>query len=79
VPIGVPNVCGKTRSPKIIDMLSIKNSSMLMISVSENFLEESDWCFFHKIISVLSKHNVFVSTMTILFYETQLSFYYFIT
>jgi hypothetical protein len=35
----------KTRPPNIANMLSIKNSSMLKISVSENFLVESEWCF----------------------------------
>jgi hypothetical protein len=35
----------KNRSPNITNMLSIRNSSMLMISVSENFLVESE-CFF---------------------------------
>jgi hypothetical protein len=34
------------RCPKITNM-SIKNSSMLMISISENFLVESE-CFFTK-------------------------------
>jgi hypothetical protein len=35
----------KTRPPNIANMLSIKNSSMLMISVSENVLVESEWFF----------------------------------
>jgi hypothetical protein len=35
----------KTRPPSIANMLSIKNSSMLMISVSENVLVESEWFF----------------------------------
>jgi len=30
----------------IPNMLSIKNSSALMISVSDNFLVESEWLFF---------------------------------
>ena len=30
---------------KITNMLSIKTSSMLMISVLENILVESEWCF----------------------------------
>jgi uncharacterized protein YaeQ len=29
----------------IANVLSINNSSMLKISVSENFLVESEWCF----------------------------------
>jgi hypothetical protein len=37
VPIGI-----KTRPPNIANMLSIKNSSMLKISVSANFLVESE-------------------------------------
>jgi hypothetical protein len=45
VPIGMPTVCWKTRLPNIANMLSIKNSSMLKISVLENFLVESEWCF----------------------------------
>jgi hypothetical protein len=43
----MPTVCWKTRPPKITNMLSIKNSNMLMISVSENFLVELE-CFFTK-------------------------------
>jgi hypothetical protein len=42
----MPTVCWKTRPPKITNLLSIKNSSMLKKSVSENFLVESEWCFF---------------------------------
>jgi len=38
--------------PNIPNMLSIKNSSMLMISVSENFLVESEWVFFYQTRSV---------------------------
>jgi hypothetical protein len=38
----------KNTSTKITNMLSIKKSSMLMISVSENFLVESEWGFFTK-------------------------------
>jgi hypothetical protein len=52
------------RPPKIRNMLSIKNSSMLMTSVSENFLVESEWVFFlYKIRSVPSYHKVCVSTL----------------
>ena len=36
----------KTGPSNIANMWSIKNSSMLMISVSENFLVESEWFFF---------------------------------
>jgi hypothetical protein len=36
-------VCCKTCPPNIENMLSIKNSSMLMISVSENFYVESEY------------------------------------
>jgi len=36
----MPSVCSKTCPPNIANMLSIKNSSMLMISVSENFFVE---------------------------------------
>ena len=36
----------KTRPPNIANMLSIKNSSMLKISVSENFLVESRVVFY---------------------------------
>ena len=43
-----------------------------MISVSENFLVESEWVFFYKIRSVPSWHKIFVSTLAILFHETQL-------
>jgi hypothetical protein len=39
----------KLYDKKIKNMLSIKNSSMLMISVSENFLVESEWFYFYKI------------------------------
>jgi hypothetical protein len=35
----------KTHPSNIANMLSIKNSGMLKISVSENFLVESEWCF----------------------------------
>jgi hypothetical protein len=42
-----------TRCFNITNMLSIKNSNMLMISVSENFLVESEW-FLYKIRSVSS-------------------------
>jgi hypothetical protein len=34
-------VCLKTRPPNVTNMLLIKNWSILIISVSENFLEES--------------------------------------
>ena len=56
VPIGMPTVCCKTRPPKITNMLSIKNSSMLMIPVSENSLAESGW-FLKKIRSVSIKEG----------------------
>ena len=46
VPIGIPTVCWRTRPPKITNMLSIKNSSLLMISVSVSFLVESVFDFF---------------------------------
>ena len=62
--IGMPIVCRKTRPP-ITNMLSIKNSSILMISVSENFLVES--VFFDKVRFVPSLDKVFVSTLAILF------------
>jgi hypothetical protein len=42
VPIGMPTVCWKTRPLNIANMLSIKHSSMLRISVSENPLVESE-------------------------------------
>ena len=42
----MPTVCLKTRPSKTTNMLSIKNSSMLMTSVSENILIESEWFFF---------------------------------
>ena len=45
VPIGIPTVCCKTRPSNITNMLSIKNSRMLMISVSENVLVDPE-CFF---------------------------------
>ena len=38
----MPTVCWKTRPPSIANMLSIKNSNMLKISVSVNFLVESE-------------------------------------
>jgi hypothetical protein len=41
----MPTVCCKTRPPNIANLLSIKNTNMLKISVSENFLVESEWCF----------------------------------
>jgi hypothetical protein len=44
VPIGMPTVCCKIRSLSITHMLSFKYSNMLKISVSENFLVESEWC-----------------------------------
>ena len=34
-----------TRPPNITNMLSIKNSGILMMSVSKNLLKESEWCF----------------------------------
>jgi len=40
-------VCGKTRPPNIANMLSIKNSRMLAISVLENIFVESE-CFIYK-------------------------------
>ena len=40
VPIGKRLSVENNRSPKITNMLSIKNSSMLRISVSENSLVE---------------------------------------
>jgi hypothetical protein len=41
----MPTFCGKVRTPSIINILSIKTSSTLMILVSENFLLEKE-CFF---------------------------------
>jgi hypothetical protein len=41
----MPNVCWKTRPPNLANILSIKNSSMLKISVSENFLDLSHWAW----------------------------------
>jgi hypothetical protein len=64
-------VCCKTRHPNIANMVSINNTSMLMISLSENFLVQSEWFFFlqNKICPFLAQ---FVSTLAIIFYETQL-------
>ena len=42
----MPTVCLKTRPPMVANMLSIKNSSMLMISVSDIVLVESQCRFF---------------------------------
>ena len=39
-------VCCKARLPNIANMLSIKNLNTLMISVSENFLAESELFYF---------------------------------
>jgi hypothetical protein len=41
--IGLPTVCWKTPSPKITNMMSIKNSSILILLVSENLLVPSEW------------------------------------
>jgi hypothetical protein len=50
--IGMPTDCWKTRPESIVNVFSMKNSSMLMISVSENFLVESEY-----IDDVLSLNN----------------------
>jgi len=42
----MPTVCWKPRPPNIGNMFSIKNSSIVMISVSESVLVESEWVFF---------------------------------
>ena len=44
-PIGMPTVCWKTRPPKITNMLSIKNTNMLMMSVSGNFSQNKIYPF----------------------------------
>ena len=41
--IGIPTVCCKTHPPNIATSLPIKDTSRLMISVSDNFLVESEW------------------------------------
>jgi hypothetical protein len=43
--IGMPTICWKTRPESIANVFSMKNSSMLIISVSENFLVEPEWLF----------------------------------
>jgi hypothetical protein len=43
VSIGIPTVCCKTHPPNIATSLPIKDTSRLMISVSDNFLVESKW------------------------------------
>jgi hypothetical protein len=69
----MPSVCWKTRPPSIANMFSIKKSSMLMISVSENFMVESECFLQNKICPFIGK--VFVSTLVIPFYETQLDIF----
>jgi hypothetical protein len=56
-PIGMSTVCWKTRSPKITNICCQSKTRacwLLMISVSENFLAESEWifCVFYKIAFV---------------------------
>ena len=46
VSIRQPTVCRTTRHSNIANILLIKNSSMLMISVSENCFVESEWVMF---------------------------------
>jgi hypothetical protein len=48
VHIGLPSVCWKTYEQNITNILSIKNSIILMMSVSENFLLESVCFWFAK-------------------------------
>jgi hypothetical protein len=43
--ISMSTVCWKTGPESISNVFSMKNSSMLMISVSENLLVESEWLF----------------------------------
>jgi hypothetical protein len=38
-------VCTHRYADCLENMMAIKNSSMLRISISENFLVESEWCF----------------------------------
>jgi hypothetical protein len=44
----MPTICWKTHPPNITNMLSIKKSSMMMISVSENILVESRVFYFYR-------------------------------
>ena len=45
VPIAIPIFTWKTRTPNIANMLWIKNSRILITSVSKNALVESKWWF----------------------------------
>ena len=74
-PIGMPAVCWKTRPPNIANMLSIKKSSMLMISVSENCLVASEWfvlqnkisSFLAQIICTYVGHSVYSEELVVSF------------
>ena len=50
VPIGMPTVCWKTFPAKTTIILSTRNSSILMMSSSEDLFVESE-CFFTKYVS----------------------------
>ena len=63
----MPTVFWKTRPPNITNLLS----SMLKISVSDNFLHRIR-VVFYKIRTVSFNNKVFVSTLVIPFDETQL-------
>ena len=54
VPIGIPTICWKTFPVKTTKMLSTRNSSILMMSSSENLFLESE-CSFTRYASLWPK------------------------
>ena len=63
VPIGIPTVCWKTFPAKPMKILSIRNSSILIMSSSEYLFFESE-CFLTKYVSSCPDTN-YVSTVTV--------------
>ena len=55
VSIGMPAVCWKTHTPNITNMLSIKNSSILLMLVSDNILLRAFFFLQNKIFPFLKR------------------------
>jgi hypothetical protein len=72
VAIYMPTICWKRTSIKHEKYGVNKIKLILMISISENHLVESEFFCFYKIRFVPSYGKVFVSTVAILFFMKQL-------
>ena len=69
MPIGLPTVCLKTRPP---NKYVVNQTFEHVEDINFRELFGRIRVVFYKIGSVFSLHKVFVSTMVIIFYETQL-------